>query len=76
MKNIITDKGLLTGAVAGAGLGFALAWLSGAPRIGTTIVFGILGGVVGYSGEDKSFSGADGRRRWFAPQPPPQGGGI
>lgn len=70
MKDLITNKGLLIGAGTGAGIGLALAWLTGANKAGTIIALATLGGFVGYAkGETaSSFSGGGIR---FAPQSPP-----
>ena len=70
---VIKDK--LIGAGIGAGVGLTLAYLSGANKIGVTLVFSALGGAIAYSLAEDSFSGASGRPS-SAPQPPPQGGGA
>ena len=59
MNNIVI-KDKLIGAGIGAGVGLTLAYLSGANKIGVTLVFSALGGVIAYSLVEDSFSGASG----------------
>lgn len=78
MKNIITNKGMLSGAAVGAGTGFVLAWISGADKVATTLMFSAIGGVIGYSPEESmsSFSGGGKRQKFseFVSRRPPQQG--
>lgn len=61
VKGMASNKGLITGAGIGAGLGFLVSWLSGANKITSTIAGAGIFGWAGYAmGGDEKKMGATG----------------
>jgi hypothetical protein len=70
VKNIVTNKSVLTGTALGAGLGFAAAWLSGANKIASTIIGASIFGFAGYAMGGEVKMGADGKSSSRTPAQP------